>query len=68
MIITTAVIPSTILSCIFFVLGLLCGRFSKLYKFPMRMVDHKQTNQDNKAKNLQKEDLEMTENVAYGPL
>ena len=32
------------------------------------MVDHKQTNQDTKAKNLQKENLEMMENVAYGPL
>ena len=50
---------------IFFILGFVCGKSSP--KFRERMLNHKQKN-DTKVETSQERDVEMMENVAYGPL
>ena len=65
MVIIAAVITSTILLCIFFIPGLVCGIL--LSKFRKRVLNQKQkTNTEVEAS--QEKDVEMMENVAYGPL
>jgi hypothetical protein len=64
-VIIAAVITSTLLICIFFILGLVCGKL--MPKFPKRIMNHKQKN-DTEGEASQEKDLEMMENVAYGPL
>ncbi len=67
MVIIAAVITSTLLICIFFIIGLVCGKL--LPKFPKRKLNHEQKNDtDHEVETSQEKDLEMMENVAYGPL
>ena len=65
MVIITAVITSTILLCILFTLGLVCGIL--LSKFRKRVSNQKQKT-DTEVETSQESDVEMMENVAYGPL
>ena len=63
--IITAVTTSIILLCIFFIFGFVCGKLSP--KFCERMLNHEQKN-DTEVEQSQERDVEMMENVAYGPL
>ena len=65
MVIIIAVITSTILLCIFFILGLVCGTL--LSKFSKKVLNQKQKT-DTEVETSQEKDMEMMENVAYGPL
>ena len=66
MVILTAVITSIILLCILFILGLVCG-IILLSKFRKRVLNQKQKT-DTEVEKSQEKDMEMMENVAYGPL
>ena len=66
MVIITAVITSTILLCVFFILGLVCG-IILLSKFRKKVSNQKQKT-DAEVEKSEEKDMEMMENVAYGPL
>ena len=63
-------IAVTITIIVFFILGFVCSCFCQKYKqtFCKTSVVRSSTGTDSKVKDQESHDLEMTENVAYGPL
>ena len=67
------VISVLVLIIIFFTIGFACGCFCHKYKRSILAlcktpVDPSSRNTDSKVKDHESHDLELTENVAYGPL